>query len=212
MNRTRPAETSKPDWTCASGSRAPFEILCESGDRVGIRFIPTIERLTEPFEIREGAVLPVGSYHFERFVALLEFSNKRPISGRIRFEGGSYYDGNRTSVQVRASWRPRPGLTFALNFERNVVHLDEDNFKTNLARLRVQVDFTADLSWSTFVQWDDVSDEVGINSRLRWIIEPGNDLFLVFNYEVSTGAPGGETRFRSLDSEVTFKVAWTFRF
>ena len=61
--------------------------------------------------------------------------------------------------------------------------------------------------WSTLIQYDNMSESVGVNSRLRWIIEPGNEVFLVWNqaYDV-------DSTFRSEFTEVIGKVGWTFRF
>jgi hypothetical protein len=49
---------------------------------------------------------------------------------------------------------------------------------------------------------------LGINSRIRWILEPGNEPFLVFNQ----GWAVEEAAFRALRSELTLKLGWTFRF
>ncbi|MDQ3624644.1 MAG: hypothetical protein M3463_19525 [Verrucomicrobiota bacterium] len=49
---------------------------------------------------------------------------------------------------------------------------------------------------------------LGFNSRLKWIVQPGNDIYLVFNksFDVEDG------RFRSSSSEIATKLVWTFRF
>lgn len=63
-------------------------------------------------------------------------------------------------------------------------------------------------SWNTLVQYDNLSQEMGINSRLRYIIKPGNDVFVVFN----KGFANRDGRFRSFSSEAIAKVGWTVRF
>ena len=57
--------------------------------------------------------------------------------------------------------------------------------------------------------YDNVSDVLGLNTRMRWIIEPGNDLFLVFNQRWIDTEDGG---FRSIAHEGQFKVQYTYRF
>ena len=69
--------------------------------------------------------------------------------------------------------------------------------------------FTPDITWSTIVQYDNVSENLGINSRLRWIIEPGNEFFVVLNQGFTRI---DDTDFRSDLTEVATKVGWTFRF
>ena len=83
-----------------------------------------------------------------------------------------------------------------------------DTDEVQIAQARVNILPTPDISWTNFIQWDNVSDSLGINSRLRWIIEPGSDLFLVVNQGFDTRG----SRFDPNFTEVTTKVVWTFRF
>ncbi len=82
------------------------------------------------------------------------------------------------------------------------------DFVVNIVQSRVDFLFTPDIAWTNFIQWDDVSNSLGINSRLRWIIEPGNELFLVFNQAFDTL----DGRFDATSTELTTKLGWTFRF
>ena len=77
-----------------------------------------------------------------------------------------------------------------------------------LARLRTNFSFTPELSWNSFVQWDNVSETFGINSRLRYIPNPGHEIFLVFN---ETLDEDGDS-LRPLFQEVAFKISYTIRF
>ena len=51
-----------------------------------------------------------------------------------------------------------------------------------LIRLRLSLALNPDLSWFNFVQYDSESGNLTLNSRIRCIIEPGNDLFLGYNH------------------------------
>ena len=71
--------------------------------------------------------------------------------------------------------------------------------------------FNADWSWVNLMQYDNGSDTVGINSRLRWTPRAGENLYLVLNY--NTDSQDGA--FRGLqvrDSEVVLKYTRNFRF
>jgi hypothetical protein len=53
-----------------------------------------------------------------------------------------------------------------------------------------------DLQLTSFVQYDDETNELGTNTRLRWTFHPLGDLFLVYNYNVveridDPDGPGG---------------------
>ena len=173
----------------------PFEVLFHSGDEIGLWVEPQHERLLDPFEIFPGVTLPQEKYDFVEGGIDLVFSDRRILSGSIGASYGSFFGGTRFVAQADATWRPAPGFTLQGSWEHNTVHLDEGDFATNLATLQLVWDFTPDLTWKTFIQYDDVSDSVGINSRLRWILEPGRNLFFVVNAGATTQDEDGRFRF-----------------
>jgi hypothetical protein len=56
--------------------------------------------------------------------------------------------------------------------------------KQTLVGTRVRMNFSADLSISSYGQYDTDSDSVGINTRLRWTFLPVAELFLVYNHNL----------------------------
>jgi hypothetical protein len=93
-------------------------------------------------------------------------------------------------------------------YQQDDVRLPESNFIVRLIRLRLSLALTADLSWFNFVQYDPVSEVLGLNTRLRWIIEPGNELFLVYNHNWSNIAGS----LRPVLREGRIKVRYMYRF
>ena len=67
--------------------------------------------------------------------------------------------------------------------------------------------FTPDLAWLNFVQYENVEDVMEVNSRLRWIISPGRDLFLVFNQTFDSRG-----RVKLVRTAPLVRLEWTFRF
>jgi len=49
---------------------------------------------------------------------------------------------------------------------------------------------------------------MGLNNRIRYIIKPGSDLYLVFNQ----GYDREEGSFKSTRTESISKLGWTFQF
>ena len=67
------------------------------------------------------------------------------------------------------------------------------------------------MSWINFLQYDNVSDRLGLNSRVRWIPKQGQELFFVVNYDfLDTGVNGRD--FDSNIRETTIKFSYTFRY
>jgi hypothetical protein len=188
-----------------------FEIVefeTQAGDRFGANFSRRREVLDDPFEISDGVIIPVGDYKFDRYEFFLNTSSGRPVDVRLSYEGGQFYTGNRDEYEIDVDWRVSNHLFLGAEFELNDVDLPQGKFITRLIRGRVDFFFTPDVSWSNFIQFDNVSDTVGVNSRFRWIIEPGSELFVVLNQSIDRMG----SSYRVTDTEVTTKLTWTFRF
>ncbi|MEM9723673.1 MAG: hypothetical protein AAGA10_30705 [Bacteroidota bacterium] len=56
---------------------------------------------------------------------------------------------------------------------------------------RFEVNFTRNLFWTTFLQFNTQNDNFNINSRLQWRYKPMSDLFIVYtdNYAVEMWGP-----------------------
>jgi len=65
--------------------------------------------------------------------------------------------------------------------ENDFGRLPEGNFVQRLWQLQGEYAWTRNLVLSSFVQYDTESQNVGTNTRLRWTIKPGSDLFIVWN-------------------------------
>lgn len=189
-----------------------FGILFESGDRISASLNGDYENLFDPFTISDGITIAPGGYHFVTGRISGRTSDRRVVSGSLGLSYGSFYTGTRLRLDSRIEWRAAPGIAISSEFDVNDITLDEGSFTTRLARLRVAWDFGPDLSWSNFVQWDDVSDSLGVNSRVRWIVQPGDDVFVVVNQGLITADENDRLRFRASATEISVKVGFTFRF
>ena len=72
----------------------------------------------------------------------------------------------------------------------------------------VETTFSPDLQVSVLGQYDNLSAELGVNFRLKWIVQPGNEVFFIVNQGYDTSFD----RFRPTENETSMKAAWTFRF
>ncbi len=186
----------------------PIEIEFESSDRFSTEVTFQREVLTDDFEIGEGVTIDVDDYRFERYAASFDSATQRPVSVNARFEVGTFFDGTRYDTRLGLEWRASKHLTTGIEFEQNDLDLDDGDFTTRIGRLRANIYFTPDISWTTFTQYDNFSDSVGINSRFRWIVDEGNDIFIVVNQEFEAGPD----TLRNRSTEFITKVGWTFRF
>jgi hypothetical protein len=66
------------------------------------------------------------------------------------------------------------------------------------------------VSWVNLLQYDNVSDTIGLSSRLHWIPQAGREVYFVLNHTVEDFDLND--RFHSLGSDVAAKINYTFRF
>jgi hypothetical protein len=60
------------------------------------------------------------------------------------------------------------------------------------------------------VQYDNLSEEVGVNTRIQWIPRAGQEGFIVLNYNMQD--KDKNDRFESAFSDLSLKFKYTFRF
>ena len=194
--------------------RLDFTLLrmdLHSQEDLEISFIPTYERLEDDFEIHEGIVLPAGTeYDFNRFRASFNTANRRVLAAQTRIEVGSFFSGTRQEVSLAVGIRPRPGVTITLENEWNRISLAQGRFETQVFRVTADTQFNPWIYLVNNVQFDSVSDVIGWQSRLRWIVTPGNDLFIVYRQNWIDSLE--LDRFVTQDRRAAAKFVFTHRF
>jgi hypothetical protein len=160
---------------------SPFSAEFESGDKIALNAMPQYERLTEPFEIVNGVEIPPGEYRMNRWGVQLETANKRPLVVLAEYSWGEFYTGTRRDMQVAVTAKPTTHVFVSLQYEQNDVSLAEGDFRVRVATLKADYNFSPNVSWANLLQYDSESRVLGVQSRFRWIITPGSDLFLVIN-------------------------------
>ena len=166
--------------------------------------------LDTPFEISEGVVIPPGEYGFDQYCASVGTGEHRRLSLQGYYCGGEFYDGDISAPGAQLTWRPNEHFRFAVGYDVSDIDLPYGSFITRLASLRADIAFTNAWSWENFLQYDNVSDSMGLNSILRWVPRAGREVLLVVNREFIDYT--GNYDFRSMTGDVTFKFSYTFRF
>jgi hypothetical protein len=189
-------------------SVTPIGVELHSGDEAGVEVTSMVERIDEPFEISDGVVIPPGAYRFTDVEAAVRTARRRRISGSLEWRSGEFWSGERTRLEGDLTLRPFDGVTLTTEWERQAVALPEGRFTTQLLRLRASWHASPWTSLTTSTQFDNVSDTLGLFARLRWIVRPGSDLYLVYTHDWQRDAGAWTTISRG----GTTKVNFTHRF
>ena len=196
---------------------SPLQLQTRTRDRLAIRYFASDEVLIRPFPIyrdpsdpSHAVIIPQGRYSFEEYALDAAFSGHRDLAGGLTYRSGDFFNGERTNIVGRVTWRAARHFTFSIAYDWNEIRLPQGAFVARLVQLTTQIPFNSDLSWTNFLQYDNVSEEVGINSRLHWVLQDGREAYLVLNHNLQDY--DRDNSFRASLSDLSVKVRYTFRF
>ncbi len=191
-----------------------FEFATNQRLRGHAFFHTTDEVLVRPFVVwrrgSERVEIPAGEYSFDGMEFHFSTSNTRPVWAGLSYSPGDFFDGTRKRSSVGVGWRPSRHLVTTVSYQHNDVELPYGAFTTSLVQLRTEVVFSSTLSWVTLLQYDDISESMGVNARLHWIPEAGREGFLVLNHNLQDS--DRDNRFDSVGTDLAVKLNYTFRF
>ena len=127
----------------------------------------------------------------------------------LSVEDGGYFGGTRLEKSAELQWRQSEHLFLGGAYTENDVDLPSGSFTSRLASLRSDIAFNSRWSWSNLLQYDNTAEVAGINSRLRYMPEAGKEVMLVLNHGSTINA---DSTLTSINSDITFKVSYTFRY
>jgi hypothetical protein len=190
---------------------APINYELNSGEDIVFNYAPQFERLFEPFEIAEGVTLPAGDYRFTRWCLEIDTASKRRWQFFNSWWFGSFWSGHANQLETRFLYKIAPHFQAGVSLEQTFARLTEGNFVTRLFVLRADYSVSPWLTFFNLVQFDNEMASLGWQSRVRWILRPGNDVFLVFSQGWLQDEVRG-LRFHPTDTKIAGKMQYTFRF
>ncbi len=193
-------------------SRSFFTFVGVNGKRndwATVQYKNAREVLAEPFEISSGITIPEGGYDWHEFSLFYgtDAGRKWSVEGNLR--SGGFFGGHKRSMKVTGRWKPSGHFNVALDVAVNSIELPQGKFITRLASLNNNIAINAQWSITTNVQYDNVSNTLGLNSRVRWIPKIGQELFLVYNYNAEVDE---DYHLQNPQNSTVFKASYTFRF
>ena len=192
----------------------PLGLVGNADDRFDLYLYREREVLTSPFEIYDGVVIDIGDYSWNTAGVYMVTGDQREVIGAVYISDGDFYSGTRRNYYADLTWQPSRFFAIGAGIDYNDIKLPGGNFITRLLTMRSDVAFSSTWSWSTLAQYDNESDELSINSRLRWIRRAGQEMIFVVNhgYLVDERTPDSPRNWRSLESDIVLKLSYTFRY
>jgi hypothetical protein len=201
--------TNLPDGTHTDASVAfnySIDFLNTSGLNFGWSY--TYQRLTNSFNPIDDEVftsfLEGEEYHWNNYSVVYSSDQRKAFNYFVATEFGSFYNGKSWNVLSGLNYRIQPYGSLAIQAEYNDLRLatgyGEEKFW--LISPRLDVTFTDKLFLTTFIQYNELSDNVNLNARFQWRYQPASDFFVVYteNYLPE--------QFKSKNRSIVFKFTY----
>ncbi len=153
----------------------------ENGAHISPAMNRIVEGLQEPFEIREGIVVPPGTYEHWQLGWRWNTNRAAPISYSGGLDYGGFLSGEQRTLDTTFNYRWGTRLITSAAWLYNDIELAEGSFVANLGQFRVAYNFTPLIYLQALVQYNDDADIWSTNARFSWLNTAGTGLFIVYN-------------------------------
>jgi hypothetical protein len=118
-----------------------------------------------------------------------------------------HYDNLTAGITVKADGYAN--LQVGANIARG--NLPQGKFAENVYLAKLNIFITPDLGISNYIQYDDVTEQMGYNGRFFWQIRPGNIIYLVYNNNMERRWDP-DSRFHTQEEQIRLKIQLSVRF
>lgn len=179
--------------------------------RLQVELEDNLVKIRNPFDPTrsDGTELEVGSTHRWRTISIEYNSDTRKLfSFETSSVVGGFFNGNRINVGGRLNYRYQPYANISIDVNYNDIQLPDpfNDARFWLIGPKVELTFTDKVFWTTFIQWNDQSENININARLQWRFKPASDMFLVYTDDYFPD------NFSVKNRAIVFKLAYWFNF
>jgi hypothetical protein len=131
----------------------------------------------------EAMPLPPGRYQAPSYGLTYNTDSRKKLYFRTDFEAGDFFNGKILRYELSATYRVQPWGNFSMSLQQARLNFPSPYGKSNLFLIapRIEINFTNNLFWTTFMQYNNQRNNFNINSRLQWRYKPMSDLFLVYS-------------------------------
>lgn len=191
-----------------------LELDTNSRDSLSLSYQSNKEVVLAPFAVYRApdrsVFIQPGSYSFDEQSVSIGTAGQREFSGRVSVTNGDFYNGERNNINGSVSWTQSRNFVMSASYDWNDITLPQGDFVTRLTSVSTQVAFSSTLYWVSLVQYDNLSEEIGINTRIQWVPRAGQEGFIVLNYNLQDRDQNNS--FEAASSDLAVKFKYTFRF
>lgn len=157
-----------------------------------------------PYTFTDSKPLPSDTYNYSSAELSYETDQRSLLSLTSSFLYGSFFNGSRSQFMLGFKYRVQPWGNFALLFQYNDLNFPDPYGSVKLLNItpRIDFNFSKNLFWTTFMQYETQNDIFNVNSRIQWRFQPMSDIYLV--YTDSYSIEGRIPQYRALMLKISY--------
>lgn len=201
LNRENIKETQEISLT-------PLKIRFMSGEEVTYSANYQYELLPGDFRIYENVVIPQADYNWWSHTVKLKTKGSRTLWSEASYRWGGFFEGSRKDLIATLNWKVAVPLFIGAKFQSSIVDLPQGNFTANIYQTSINFLFSPEITLNNYIQYDNATAIVGLQSRFQWIVKPGNEIALVWTSRFNQP----ETNWIMNESIARLKLKYNIRF
>ena len=188
---------TKDGWNLIQNiTTASYNLSFANSSRIELSASHEEQGLIFPFGFTSENPLPTGKYAFNYAEVEYRSDSRKYFGYTLGVRRGGFYNGTRSEYTVDLNYRAQPWGNFSVRFVQNDLVFPEEFGSAQLFLVgpRIELNFSRDLFWTTFLQYNTQNENFNINSRIQWRFKPLSDLFIVYTDNYATDIWGPKNR------------------
>ncbi len=181
-----------------------------SGDHfLSLGITDEFERLSAPFVVSRGKIVPVGDYRWTNLVAFWTTPAAEVLSFSAEVTCCSYYNGDSLQLFFTTNYRPNRFYELQASYNPFFIRLPGGDVDVHVASASGAVNFTPDMQIGFQAQYDNISRNVGFLARYRWEFTPGSEVLVALGQAALVLPQAG---FRAQATQASIRLTHTLRY
>ena len=160
-----------------------FRFFLKNTSNLVLHFHKNVNDLLYNTSFTDGKPIPPGKYSANSYGLTYNTDSRKKFFFETNIEAGQFFNGNIFRYELSANFRIQPWANFTMSLQQANLSFPGVYGKNNLFLIapRIEINFSNNLFWTTFLQYNNQRNNFNINSRLQWRYKPMSDLFLVYS-------------------------------
>lgn len=135
-------------------------------------------------------------YEWQSFSIAYGSNPRKLFNYNIETTFGGFYNGTNFNLSGNLVYRYQPYGNISLRFDYNDLRLPGDYGQERLFLIgpRIDLTFSDKIFLTTFVQYNNLLDNINLNARFQWRYQPASDIFIVYTENYLPGNLNSKNR------------------